>query len=189
MASRREDSLVYIDPRSVKELQALGKALAAKADGKALKKALTKELKAATKPMVTEMQANARALAFASTSTRTGQRARRTAGVTKTGRTKRGIGLRDAMAKSIKTEVLYGATSAGIRVRSRSTAEGVNGIARQINRLGKVRHPVFGNREKWADTLTRNGKGWFTRAGDKHQDDVVAGVKKVLAKWTRSLTK
>ena len=177
--STGKQELVYIEPSSVKALQRLARELKERGDGKEVKKRLNRAIKDATAPLERDIKDNARGLTF--TGRGSGDRARRTATVTKTGRQRKGIGLRDAMVKGIKTEISYRAgAGAGVRIRLKSSDADVNRIGRAINRRGKVRHPVFGDRENWADTIATNGKDWFYGPVPKHRDDVTREVKRAI---------
>lgn len=177
MASKgKGQDLVYIEPTSVKALQHLAAELGKAGNGKELKKALNKRLRTAVEPMRKEQQAAARGLQFKSTTSR---RAKRTAGVTATGRARKGKGLRQEMAQTIRTTVSNG-RYAGVRVQQRSTDTDVNRIAKALNKSGKVRHPLFGDTNHWYDTSAPNAKGWFYEAFDRRGREITGEVRKVL---------
>lgn len=190
MASKGSGSgsqLVYVEPQSVRALQDLARTFRTHADGKALKKELNKRIKDATKPIVSDMQANARSLAFTKNS---GARARRTAGLTKTGRVRKGKGLRTSLAAGIKTEISYrSGAGAGVRIRLKSSDTEVNQLGAALNRRGKIRHPLFGNTDYWYDTTASNAKDWFYRPVDKHRAQVVAGVKEAIDDTLRQIAR
>ena len=48
----------------------------------------------------------------------------------------------------------------GMRFGGRGTGLGVSN-ARMANRIGKIRHPVWGDREVWANTPVPGALGWF----------------------------
>lgn len=48
----------------------------------------------------------------------------------------------------------------GVRFGKREPGLGVSNV-RMANRIGKIRHPVFGNREAWANTDVPGALGWF----------------------------
>ena len=188
MSKGRSGDLVYIEPSSVKALQRVARELKERGDGKALKKELNAEIKEATRPLERAIKANARGLEFRGTSR--GERARRTAGVTKTGRARRGKGLRESLEQGIKTEVSYRAgAGAGVRIRLKSSDAEVNRLGSALNRRGKIRHPLFGNTDHWFDTVASNGKDWFWSPVAEHRDDVVRGVKKAVDRMLDKLAR
>lgn len=177
--------LVYVEPSSVKALQHLAAELNKQANGKELKKALNKRLRTAVEPMRKDQQQSARDLTFRSTASR---RAKRTTGITSTGRVRKGKGLRQEMAQTIRTTVSNG-KYAGVRVQQRSTDRDVNRIAKSLNKRGKVRHPLFGNTDHWYDTSAPNAKGWFYRAFDRRGREITAEVRKVLDEQMQALAR
>lgn len=189
MASRAsKGDLVYVEPRSVKALQDLAKEFKQRGDGKALKKELNAEIKKATKPLEQAIKANARGLEF--TGSGSGQRARRTAGVTRTGRARKGKGLRQSLEAGVKTEISYRAgAGAGVRIRLKSPDAEVNRLGSALNRRGFIRHPLFGNTDHWYNTQSRNGKDWFFSPVSTHRDDVVRGVKAAVDRMLNRLAK
>ena len=194
MPKGSKQDLVYIEPSSVKAIQDLAREFKKRGDGGALKERLNEEIKKATEPLEAEIKANARGLAFKGTSA--GQRERRTTTVSEKGRKRKGIGLRDAMAKGTKTEISYRqGAGAGVRIRLKSSDTSVNVIGRAINRRGKVRHPTrTGKRfskqgSKWADTVATNGKDWFYGPVPKHRASVTAGVKRAVDDMLKSLAR
>jgi hypothetical protein len=203
MASRAaKGDLVYIEPKSVKALQDLAKEFKQRGDGKALKKELNREIKAATKPLEAAIKANARGMEFANKGLRaegikrdgsfefSSTRSRRTAGVTKTGRERRGKGLRQSLEQGVKTEVSYRAgPGAGVRIRLKSSDPEINQLGRILNRRGFIRHPLFGDTDHWFNTTARNGKDWFFSPVEKRRDDVVRGVKEAVDRMLNRLAK
>lgn len=203
MASKREAPLVYIEESSVKKLQAVQAELAKRADGKELAKALNKELSLAGRKIRDAQRKNAKALNFTRTSTSGTSRAKRTAGTTRTGRARKGKGLRQELAASTRVQIRKGA-SAGVTILQNSTDKDVNKIGRRLNRRGKVRHPLFGmkapsgnlrqrvqdrKRQYWFDTTATNGTDWFWSAFAERRDDVREQVNAVLDRWTRDLAR
>ena len=185
MAKGKGQDLVYVDPNSVKALQKVAAELSSRADGKALKKELNKRLRTAVEPMRKDQQQAARDLAF---SNKPSRRARRTAGVTATGRARKGKGLRQEMAQTIRTTVSTG-KYAGVRVQQRSTDRDVNRIAKALNRQGKVRHPLFGDTNHWYDTVAANAKGWFYAPFDRRSRQVTDEVRQVLDQQMKDLAR
>lgn len=184
MARGGKSDLVYVEPQSVKALQRLSAELGKRADGKQRKKELNKRIRKAVEPMRKDQQQGARGLAFKSEGG--SARARRTAGVTKTGRASKGKSLRDEMAQTVRTTISTG-KYAGVRVQQRSKFPDVNNIAKSLNKTGKVRHPLFGNTAHWYDTSAPNAKGWFYGPFDRRGRQVVAAVRDVLNDEMKSL--
>jgi len=183
------NDLVYIEPSSVKKLQNLGAEFKrAGANGKELRKELNAAIKKATGPLERDIKSNARGLTF--TGSGSGGRARRTAGVTKTGRTRKGKGLRQSLEQGIKTEVSYRqGAGAGVRIRLKSSDAEVNRLGAALNRRGKIRHPLVGNTDHWFDTVASNGKGWFWKPVDKHRPAVVRDVKAAVDAMLQKLAR
>ncbi len=184
MATRRtgQSELVYVEQSSVRAIQDMAREFKKRGNGKALQKRLNTQIKAATKPLEADIKANARGMQFRGTSA--GQRARRTEGVTKTGRKRKGMGLRDALVKGIKTEISYRQSAgAGVRIRLKSSDTEINQLGRTLNRRGFIRHPTrtgyrFSKQgEKWANTAATNARDWFWSPVPKHRAKVTNGVK------------
>lgn len=183
---RNGQPLVYVDESSVKSLQALQATLASRADGKELNKALNKELSKIGQDIRNAQRANAKGLSFSRSGNTGTSRARRTQGVTASGRTRKGKGLRQELAASTRVQIRKG-SGAGVRIIQNSTDPDVNKIGRRLNRRGKVRHPLFGNKEHWYDTTATNGTDWFWSPFADRQDAVRREIAAILDKWTRNL--
>lgn len=176
---RGQGELVYVEPSSVKALQRLAGEFKKASNGKALKKELTTEIKKATKPLEQDIKANARNMAFKGSGN--GARARRTAGVTRTGRTRKGKGLRDSLVAGVKTEVSYRAgAGAGVRIRLKSSDAEINRLGRTLNTRGYIRHPLFGDEDHWYNTTSSNARDWFWKPVPKHRANVTRGVKRAI---------
>jgi hypothetical protein len=189
-------SLVYIEPSSVKGLQEYARLLKGREGGAKLRKDLRRAIERETRPLVDDMKAEAEGLQFKGTAS--GQRASRTASLTKTGKVRKGtgLGLRQAMSRGIKTETsISTGNGAGVRIRLKSNDPDVNRLGRSLNSRGKVRHPTrtgprFSQQgDKWADTVAADGKGWFYRPVDKHRPKVTAGVRRVIEDMVRQLSR
>lgn len=186
MARKSDRDLVYVEPSSVRALQRAAEEIASRGDGKDRKKRLNAALRQAVDPMRKDQQAAARGLNFGSN--RSSARARRTAGVTKTGRARKGKGLRQEIAQTIRTTISTG-RYAGVRVQQRSRDRSVNGIAKSINRRGYVRHPLFGDKGHWYNTTATNGVGWFYQPFERRGPAIVNDVKRVLDKELADLAR
>ncbi|WP_228915902.1 hypothetical protein [Streptomyces sp. DH20] len=79
-------------------------------------------------------------------------------------------------------------SSPGARVwvdRSRIEPKARN-VLHQVNATGRLRHPVFGNRKRWANQ--RSQAGWWTRRVQAGLPRMQAEVQRVLADVRRDLT-
>jgi hypothetical protein len=180
-------NLVYVDERGLKSLQHAQEQIKKAANSKELTKKLNAKIRTSAQPIATDMKTAAKGLEFVSTSRKGGSRANRNARKLKTGKWKRGRSLRDEMSFGIKVQIRKGATTAGVRIVENNPKTEVNRIARGLNSKGKVRHPLFGNKDYWYMTKTENGKGWFDKAGQSHFPKVSSDVKRVVASFTAEL--
>lgn len=177
---RNGQPLVYVEESTVKDLQRLQKALGQLADGPARKRKLNKRLSNAVRPILMDQRESIKAVDFLATDSRDySRRARRTQGVTKTGRTRKGKGLRQAIAASIRVQTTQG-PHAGVRIIQNATDPALNKIGRRLNYKGWVRHPLFGNTRHWYNTRTSNGTDWFWTPFAKRSDDIRRAVREVL---------
>lgn len=126
--------MLDVKVRDAGDLKAVGRALREAANGKELRRQLTRQLRSEIAPMVADVKA-----AWRSAPSRT--------------RSRRGRGLRAALARATRGEVRLSGRTAGIRVRTDGR--------RMPPRMGAVpayaegtkrpwRHPVFGDRDTWA---------------------------------------
>jgi hypothetical protein len=146
---------------------------------KVIRKELNEAIRAATKPIVQDMQSEI--TSWDSTATRTGggaaqrarvhvNRSRNRASATRTAArrlSKGGFGLRRVIAASIQTKISYSGSRQGVRIRVDSARLGnaARNLPKNIDE-GKWRHPVYGNRDVW---VTQTGKpGWFTATAQRH---------------------
>jgi hypothetical protein len=127
---------------SVDGIQALGRALSAEADGKALRKELAKNMRGALNP--------------AADRAKTGIMSMRSEGHTS------GPGLRTAIAKKIRPEVKLGGRWTGARVKAKKTP-GLRGFA---NAPKRTQRPGGWRTKDWNGSWrTQVGKfDWFDRA-------------------------
>jgi hypothetical protein len=182
-------SLVYVDERGLKSLQHAQDQIKKAANSKELTKKLNAKIRTSAQPIATDMKTAAKGLEFVSTSRKGGSRANRNARQLKTGKWKRGRSLREEMSFGIKVQVRKGASSAGVRIVENNPKTEVNRIARAFNSKGQVRHPLFGNKNHWYMTKTKNGKGWFDKAGAHQLPRVTEDVKRVVNSFTNDLAR
>jgi hypothetical protein len=188
--------LVYVDEKSVKALQDIARVIKAQGSERPspLTKMLNEEIREAAEPMRRAIAAEARALNFTRqgrTMARSGKGRR-----LKSGKRAKQLGLRDEIAKGIRTQISSGAYTAGVRVRTASKKPDINALATRINHAGFIRHPTrMGpnwraiNRKKWAQTNTTNGQGWFYRAAEPHTEMVSRRVRRVLDRWVDKMAR
>ena len=98
-------NLVYVDERGVRQLQNAAAKMKATGQSKELTKMLNKRIRVATKPIETDLKNAAKDLTFVSTSRKGGSRGNRSGRTLKSGKFKRGRGLREEMQFGIKTRV------------------------------------------------------------------------------------
>lgn len=149
-----------IDVRVTSEdLEALGRRLREEADGKELRKELSKNLREALKPAAELAKSGIMAMSSAGPGT--------------------APALRSAIAKKIRPEVKLGGRWSGARVKSRKIP-GIRGFAnapKRTQRPGGWRTKTWG-REPWR---TQHGKvDWFDHAMDGHQARYTAAVKEAM---------
>jgi hypothetical protein len=148
---------VSVEIRGAEQLAALSKALK-DAGEKDLQRELSKAITAAVKPVKPAVQKSARRIL-----------------------PKRG-GLAARVAKaSITTRKRSGPRIAGVRVVATSRDS-----LRQIDR-GFIRHPVFGNRERWV--TQRVQPGWFTEPTEAMRDDVQRALIKAMNDVAKKLSR
>lgn len=141
--------------RGVDDFLRLSKALKQAGD-KELRKALHKGMQQATKPLQTKA---ARELSAALP----GPLKARGAAVKQVAKVKTG---RDP---GVTVGVQYGRRGRGLGASN----------ARMVNRTGQVRHPVFGNRERWANTRV-GGQGWFDRTYERGASEIRGELEQVM---------
>jgi hypothetical protein len=80
---------------------------------------------------------------------------------------------------SYRTSVLRGPKTAGVSIRGRKTGHNLKEID-----AGKVRHPVYGNRNNWATTYVP--PGYFTRPLQRMRPQVELAILKVMRDVART---
>lgn len=97
------------------------------------------------------------------------------------GKTKQAVVVSTGRDPGVKILVRYGKRGTGLSASN----------ARLLNQGKGVRHPVFGNRERWATTPVPNAAGWFdeTLSGQKRQvqRELEQAMEQVAAKVARSV--
>ena len=182
-------NLVYIDEAGLKALQRAQQMIAKTANSKELTKRLNAKIRVAAKPIETDLKKAAQEINFKSTSRSGTSRSKRGSKQRKSGKIVQGRSLRTEMAFGIKTKVSKSASSAGVRILEANPQTEVNRIARAINSKGQVRHPLFGNKNRWYMTKTDNGKGWFDNTGQKQIPHVRAYVNTIVRDFTEDLAR
>lgn len=122
-------------------LAALVRAIRAEEDGKQLRKELAQNMRNALKPAAAEAKSSIMGMASATGGT--------------------APGLRSSISRKIRPEVKLGGNWSGARVKAFKTRNVRNfpNAPKRTNRAGGWRHPVYGNREVWAE---QHGKtDWF----------------------------
>ncbi|MCX6399236.1 MAG: hypothetical protein NTX33_04795 [Propionibacteriales bacterium] len=134
-----------IEVRGAHDLEALAKRLKSADDGKELRKQLLREIRQSAKPVIGKVKASARDKLPS-----------------------RG-GLADSVARSrIGVRTRVSGKNAGVRIEAK------NGIdVRSLDR-GRLRHPVFGNRNNWVNQEVE--PGWFSEPLTESLPHVRRGV-------------
>lgn len=146
---------------------------------KEIRLALNKSVRDATKPAQRKLKDAV--LGLDSQSSRGGggaQRAAHLAARSKKGTVRGSTGLRTNIAKGISTKITYSGFRTGVRIRADSQylPPSQKVLVGDTNR-GKVRHPVFGDREVWV-TQTFTPKGWFDRTMQIYAPKIIADIDK-----------
>lgn len=138
MATARPPVDYTVDQRAAHVIR---DAMAAEADGKALRRDLLRELRDAARPLVPELQSAVRALPDASPAEAVPS-------------------LREAVASQITVGARLSGRSTGVKVTvgTKKDPRGFKFAARKLNRRSGWKHPVFGNRDVW---VTQTGREWF----------------------------
>lgn len=131
-------------------LVTLRKAMDAEADGKALRRDLIKDLRAAATPGVPKVQAAVRQLPDVSPAFSEPR-------------------LREAVAKQVKVKVALSGKNPGVKfaIGTKNDPRGFRFAARRLNRPEGWRHPVFGrasngeSTDAWVVQKGNNGVKWF----------------------------
>lgn len=152
------------------------------AGGPRLRQNMARRIRRAAEPLHSDLQGDVRTMRLQSEGrkrNRRGQMGR--GGSSPTTRPFRGM-----LAGGVRISVRQGA-SPGARVwvdRSRIEPKARN-VLHQINQTGRLRHPVFGNRKRWANQ--RGPAGFWTRRVQAGTPRMRAEVERVLADVRRSL--
>lgn len=87
---------------------------------------------------------------------------------------------------------LVSRSSYGIRTRLTGNSVGVSikGTSRSVKSLralnaGRLRHPVFGNRDVWVEQSVE--PGWFDKPVERDADNIRQGIDRVLADIARKI--
>lgn len=142
-----------VDQQAVK---AVGDAMKAEDDGKALRRDLLREIREAGKPLVPDLQAAVRAVPDVSPASAVPP-------------------LREAVASQITVGARLSGRSTGLKVTvgTKKDPRGFRFAGRRLNRPRGWSHPVFGNREVWAH---QSGQQWFEPTILRRRDEVRAAV-------------
>lgn len=76
-----------------------------------------------------------------------------------------------------------GGRYAGIRIRVNNKDHNL----RRMNSAGIVRHPVFGNRERWISQTEGVEKGFLDESFEKDKPEITRGVQRVMADIARKV--
>jgi hypothetical protein len=150
-------------------LQALARALSAEADGKKLRRDLSKSLRQAMEPLKHQVIGNL--LGLDDTSPAAGT-----------------LSLRQSLVPLVKAQGRLSGRSTGARLRvgAKGAARGFDHAARRLNRAKGWRHPLFGNREvwieqratpvEWFDSATRKSHGEMRKAVLSAMEDMAQRI-------------
>ncbi len=184
------NNLVYVEEDGLKALQRAQNELQKSAQSKELTKRLNAKIRVAAEPIKTDMKNTAEKITFTSTSRAGATRSRRNRKKNKkSGKWKNAKGLRQEMSTGIKIRIDKGANSAGVRILEDNASTEVNRLARAINSKGRIRHPLFGNKDRWYMTKTTNGQGWFDKTGQSHLPKVTSDINAVVVDFTNDLAR
>ncbi|MDX2705800.1 hypothetical protein PV350_23490 [Streptomyces sp. PA03-6a] len=142
-------------------LRNISRALASEADGKELRKELTRNMREALKPGAADAKSGIMSMP---SSTAHGA-----------------PGLRSAIARKIRPEARISGKFPGAKVKAFKTpnVRGFANAAKRTNRASGWRHPVYGNREIWIHQTGKNK--WFDRAFEGRENDYRRAVQTALA--------
>ena len=173
--------LIYVEEAGLKALQHAQNELKKSAESRQLTAMLNKRIRVAADPIKTDIKNSAKHLTFTSTSRQGGSRANRYS--------KKARGLREEMSFGIKIRIDKGANTAGVRILEDHPKTEINRLARAINSKGRIRHPLFGNKDRWYMTKTTNGQGWFDKPGQSHLPRVTADINAVVVDFTNEIAR
>lgn len=168
MASGRADGPMFKLDHDADRLKTLGLRLKDQADGKILRRELSKNLRQALEPVVEEVKTALMAMGTA-------------------GLGHDGPGLREASAKVIKAGTRLSGRSTGAFIKAKQTPDlrGFTFGGRRLNRRGGWRHPVYGNPENWVMQL--GVPGFFDDTISGHKDEYVDVIRRVMDDMTDKL--
>lgn len=165
----------YIKVEGTDQFKKLARDLKEAGDGKLLRE-VRDSMRANAKPIEDAQKARVQGI-VTSTTTRGGASARaaraakllgkRKAGPAAKLRAHRASGLRQAAARTVKTQVTAGGNTASVRIRSdakRMPADQQQ-LPQAMNR-GRWRHPVFANRETWVNQNVTPDE-WFDQPAER----------------------
>ena len=182
--------LMYVEEAGLKALQHAQNELKKSAESKQLTAMLNKRIRTAAEPIKTDIKNTAEKITFTSTSRAGATRSKRNRTKNKkSGKWKNAKGLRQEMSTGIKIRIDKGANSAGVRILEANASTEVNRLAQAINSKGRIRHPLFGNKDRWYMTKTTNGQGWFDKPGQSHLPRVTADINAVVVDFTNEIAR
>lgn len=151
--------MTSIEVRGHEQLADLGRRFKAAGDrGKGLRRQLLKDIRVAVKPVLPEIRSHAASIL-----------------------PKRGGLAADVASAQLAVRTTLGAKSASVRIVSTSP-----GRFRDLNR-GRLRHPVFGNREKWVQQHV--WPGWFTDRIEARKPRMQGAVIQAMKQTSRDIEK
>ncbi|MFE9923268.1 hypothetical protein ACFYQA_17285 [Streptomyces sp. NPDC005774] len=152
------------------------------AGGARLRQNMTRRIRRAAEPLHRELQGAVRTMPLQSE----GRKRNRHGQMGRGGPTPTTRPFRPMLAGGVRLSVRT-TSSPGARVwidRSRIEPKARN-VLGQINQTGRLRHPVFGNRRRWANQ--RSQAGWWTRRVQAGVPRMRAEVERVLGDVRRDL--
>lgn len=164
MATARPPVEYTVDQRAVHVLR---DAIAAEADGKALRRDLLREIRGVARPLVPDLQSAVRALPDVSPAAAEPS-------------------LREAVASQVTVGARLSGRSTGVKVTvgTKKDPRGFRFAGRKLNRRGGWKHPVFGNREAW---VTQTGREWFEPTILRRRDEVTRAVMDAVEAMARRI--
>lgn len=152
-----------VDQRAVHVLR---DAMAAEADGKALRRDLLREMRTVGKPLVPDLQSAVRAVPAADAMVHEPR-------------------LRDAVASQVTVGARLSGSSTGLKVTvgTKKDPRGFKFAGRKLNRRGGWKHPVFG-RDVW---VTQQGQEWFEPTILRRRDEVARAVLDAVESMARRI--
>jgi len=159
---------------------------AAGKDGAAVRKVLTKTIRAKLARIVAEQKREA--LNMQVKGTRGKGAARREQFHTHRAKRARrgGYGLRNAVSRGIVSKVTYSGYKVGARisVSSAQLPQSQRRLPRRLNSRRGWRHPVWGNRDRW---VQQHGEPYFDNPINRHRDEVRREVYAAVNEVMRTL--